>query len=274
MNQKKYNELLHYLKELKSTVVAFSGGVDSTLLLCAAKEALGDKVKAVTVAAPYTPRWELAEAKDFAKKLQVEHEIMEVEMLEAIRYNPENRCYLCKKEIFGRIATLAARQGYNHVSDGTNFDDLSDYRPGRQALAELGVKSPLLACRLTKDDIRALSKKKGLATWDKPAYACLLTRLPYGKEVTQELLTRIEAAERYLMRLGFAAVRVRCHDELARIEVNRQERKKLFDEEVAAEISAAFKQLGFRYVTMDLDGYRMGSFNVNQVNDPKGGQHE
>ncbi|WP_346355742.1 ATP-dependent sacrificial sulfur transferase LarE [Azotosporobacter soli] len=274
MNQKKYNELLHYLKELKSTIVAFSGGVDSSFLLWAAKEALGEKVKAVTLATIYTPRWELAEAKEFAQSLQVEHEIIEVEMPETIRFNPENRCYLCKKELFARITLLAERQGFQHVSDGTNFDDLSDYRPGRQALAELGVKSPLLACCLTKDEIRALSKEKGLATWDKPAYACLLTRLPYGQEVTQELLTRIEAAERYMMQLGFAAVRVRCHDELARIEVDRQERKKLFNEEIAAEISAVFKQLGFRYVTLDLDGYRMGSFNANQLNDPKGGQHE
>jgi uncharacterized protein len=220
INDKKYIDLLNYLKNLERVVLAFSGGVDSTFLLRAAKEALGDNMKAVTVLSPYIPKWEVAEAKQLAEK-----------------------------------------QGYNYVIDGTNLDDIGDYRPGLKALKELEIKSPLLECKLTKEKIRSLSKQLGLKTWDKPSYACLLTRIPYGNELKVEDFEKIEEAEKYMMKIGFRAVRVRCHGDLARIEVNRDDRIKLTNEKTMDDISSKFKEFGFKYVTLDLQGYRVGSLN-------------
>lgn len=257
----KYEQLSAYLKNLGSVMLAFSGGVDSTFLLLAAQEALGNKVKAVTVVSPYTPRWEVEEARSLARELKVEHEIIERGIPEAIRNNPENRCYLCKREIFTEICALAKLQGFAHVADGTNFDDLGDYRPGLQALRELKIKSPLLECRIGKAEIRELSKGKELKTWDKPPYACLLTRLPYGREVTVEELVRIEKAERSLMKLGFLAVRVRSHGDLARIELDKAAEDSLLEPSVRSAALTACREAGFRYVTLDLEGYRVGSFN-------------
>lgn len=261
INNEKYMKLIDYLKKLDRVVLAFSGGVDSTFLLKAAKEALEDNIKAVTILSPYIPKWEVDEAKELVKELKVKYEIVEVPIIDEIQHNPEDRCYLCKKAVFGMIQDIAKKEGYNYVIDGTNFDDLGDYRPGLKALGELEVKSPLLECKLTKEEIRSLSKELGLNTWDKPPYACLLTRIPYGNELKVEDFEKIEEAEKYMMSIGFRAVRVRCHGDLARIEVNKNDRVKLFNEGILDEISSKLKKIGFKYITMDLEGYRVGSFN-------------
>ncbi|WP_432408312.1 ATP-dependent sacrificial sulfur transferase LarE [Wukongibacter sp. M2B1] len=261
INNEKYMKLIDYLKKLDRVVLAFSGGVDSTFLLKAAKEALKDNIKAVTILSPYIPKWEVEEAKELVKELKVKYEIVEVPIIDEIQHNPEDRCYLCKKAVFGMIQDIAKKEGYNYVIDGTNFDDLGDYRPGLKALGELEVKSPLLECKLTKEEIRSLSKELGLNTWDKPPYACLLTRIPYGNELKVEDFEKIEEAEKYMMSIGFRAVRVRCHGDLARIEVNKNDRVKLFNEGILDEISSKLKKIGFKYITMDLEGYRVGSFN-------------
>jgi len=261
INNEKYNELIKYIKGLGKVVLAFSGGVDSTFLLKAAKEALGDNLKAVTIMSPYIPKWEIAEAKELAKELGVQHEIIEAPIINSIRFNSEDRCYLCKTAVFSMILSVAKEQDYNYVIDGTNFDDISDYRPGLKALKELEIKSPLLECKITKAEIRAFSQELGLNTWDKPAYACLLTRIPYGNELRVEDFEKIENAEKYMMSIGFRAIRVRCHGDLARVEVARQDRSKLFDEELLDTISQKIKECGFKYVTLDLQGYRVGSFN-------------
>lgn len=261
INNYKYNELIKYLKSLGKVVLAFSGGVDSTFLLKAGKEALGDNVKAVTILSPYIPKWEIAEAEELVKELGVKHEIIEAPIIESIRFNPEDRCYLCKTAVFNMILDLAEKQGYDCVIDGTNFDDISDYRPGLKALKELEVKSPLLECKITKAEIRTFSKELGLKTWDKPPYACLLTRIPYGNELKEEDFVKIENAEKYMMSIGFRAVRVRCHEDLARVEVDRHDRSKLFNEELLDTIAQNIKDCGFKYVALDLQGYRVGSFN-------------
>jgi uncharacterized protein len=265
ISNEKYIKLLSYLQKLEKVVLAFSGGVDSTFLLKATKEALGDNMKAVTIRSPYIPKWEIAEAKELVKELGVAHEIIEAPIIDEIRHNPENRCYLCKTAVFSMIQSVAKKEGYHYVLDGTNFDDKDGYRPGMKALQELDVKSPLLDCQLTKKEIRSLSKELGLNTWDKPSYACLLTRIPYGNELKAEDFEKIETAEKYMMDRGFRAIRVRCHENLARIEVDKEDQKKLFDEKILKEISNKFKEFGFKYVTLDLDGYRVGSFDETML---------
>lgn len=261
INNEKYNELIKYLRSLGKVVLAFSGGVDSTFLLKVIKEALGDNAKAVTIMSPYIPKWEIEEARALVKELGVAHEIIEAPIIDSIRFNPEDRCYLCKTAVFSMILSVAKKQGYNYVIDGTNYDDIGDYRPGLKALKELDIKSPLLECKITKAEIRAFSKELGLNTWDKPPYACLLTRIPYGNELRVEDFEKIENAEKYMMSIGFRAVRVRCHGDLARIEVDRNDRSKLFDEKLLDAIDEKLKEIGFKYVSLDLKGYRVGSFN-------------
>lgn len=261
MNQK-YENLLAYIREKESLIIAFSGGVDSTFLLKAAKDALGDKVKAVTVHSPYIPTWEVDEAKEFVKQFNISHEMIELDFIDpSIMDNPKDRCYLCKKVIFCRILELAKEQKYSYVCDGTNFDDTKDYRPGMVALKELGVISPLLECGFTKAEIRDMSNTLGLPTWNKPAYACLMTRLPYDVRVSIADLRKIEAGELFMMNLGFKAVRVRHHGDLARIEVDPANRSSLFDVDLLDKIGQHFKSIGYTYVTLDVLGYAMGSFN-------------
>ena len=257
----KYHRLIQYLKDLESVVVAFSGGVDSTFLLKAAKEALGDKVTALTVVSPYIPKWEIEEAKELVKHIGIKHSFIEVPIIDEIRNNPSDRCYLCKKAIFTLIKNFALDNGYKYVVDGTNFDDTKDYRPGLRALGELGITSPLLECEITKSEIRDFSKELGLNTWDKPPYACLLSRIPYDTRLTEEEFRKIESSEKYLMDKGFRAVRVRSHGEIARIEVPTAERQKLFNLELMDEIVKSLKGFGFKYISMDMEGYRTGSLN-------------
>lgn len=258
----KYKNLINYLKDLGSVAVAFSGGVDSTLLLRAAKEALGDNAISITIVSPYIPKWEIKEAKELTDKIGIKSYFIEVPMIEEIRYNPEDRCYICKKSVFNKINCMAKEKGIKYIIDGTNADDTKDYRPGMRALEELGVKSPLLENNINKEEIRILSKELKLDTWNKPAYACLLSRIPYNQEIKKEDLVRIEKAEVYLMKLGFRAVRVRSHGNLARIEVPQKERMKLFNESILEKVSKELKELGFKYVTVDIEGYKMGSLNA------------
>lgn len=257
----KYEKLLASLSEAQSAIVAFSGGVDSTLLLHAAKEALGDKALAVTISTPYVPRWEIAEAQEFVKGLGVEHTMIELPFPEEIRMNPADHCYTCKKILFGELCELAQTRGYKQVLDGTNIDDLADYRPGLKALAELGIISPLKDAGLTKQDIRDLSREFNLPTWDKPSFACLLSRLEIDTPVTDEALQRVEHAEVFLINNGFPAVRVRCHGDVARIEVPSDQVPQLVAANALHRFDAKLKELGFRHVAVDLAGYTMGSLN-------------
>lgn len=258
---KQYDNLLQYIKELKSVAVAFSGGVDSTFLAYVAHEALGDSAIAITIESPYIPKWEIQEAKDLAKKIGIRHIVLPATIDESIKNNPADRCYLCKTVVFSKILETAKNQGIGIVMDGSNLDDTKDYRPGMRALAELKVMSPLMDCKWTKEMIRSSSKDVGLDTHDKPAYACLLTRIPYDTEITRQSLERIEKSEVYLMGIGFRAVRVRDHGDLARIEVARDKRKELFNEELLDEISDELKSYGYKYVAIEASGYSMGSFN-------------
>lgn len=258
----KYEALLDALRSMKRIAIAFSGGVDSTFLAYAAKQALGENAVAITVNSPYIPDWELNEAKSLAKSIGIKHQIIDIDQIpDSIKTNPQDRCYLCKKAVFKKIKDAAKGLSLEHVVDGSNFDDTKDYRPGMIALKELDIKSPLLTESWTKDEIRAASKSFELPTHDKPAYACLLTRIPYDTEIEIEALRRIEEAEVFMMGLGFRAVRVRCHGNLARIEVSREDRKNLFDEALLDQISVRLKEIGFTYVTFEASGYSMGSFN-------------
>lgn len=258
---KHYEQLKTYIKALGKVAVAFSGGVDSTFLAYVAKEALGDQAMAITVDSPYIPRWEIEEAKVLAKQIGIEHMVLNATIDPTIAENPSDRCYLCKKVIFTKILEAAKKKGVEVVMDGTNFDDTKDYRPGLVALEELSIESPLMACEWTKKMIREASKEAGLPTHDKPAYACLLTRLPYDTRITMVELQRIERSEVYLMDLGFRAVRVRSHGDLARIEVARDKRKDLFNEALLDQISEKLKSFGYKYVSIEAAGYSMGSFN-------------
>ena len=261
INNTKYSTLIDYLKKLGNVAVAFSGGVDSTFLLFAVKEALGERVIAFTVDTPYIAKGEIEEAKEIAKRYSITHQIINVPFVDTIKYNPEDRCYLCKKAIFSSLQEITKRQGFRNLLDGTNSDDMGDFRPGLKALKELQVISPLRECGLTKTDIRGISKELNLPTWDKPPYACLLTRIPFNHDITLEEIERIEKAEKHLIDLGFKFIRVRSHGDLARIEINKEKLHSILEEETSNNIYNKLKELGFSYVTIDILGYRMGSMN-------------
>jgi pyridinium-3,5-biscarboxylic acid mononucleotide sulfurtransferase len=259
----KQEKLFEALKSMDSCMVAFSGGLDSTYLLWAANRILGDRTAAITLASPYTPAWEVGEARQTAKQMGVSYFLVVIPHVpEEIRFNPEDRCYRCKKRLFAYILAEAEARGLRHVADGTNADDAGDHRPGIRALRELHVRSPLQEAGLTKEEIRTLTRAAGLGAWQKAPCACLLTRLPHGREITAAELTRIDCAEQYLHALGFPAVRVRSHGELARIELPGQEGKRIFSEDLAEEIARNLQELGYRYVALELSGYRMGSMNA------------
>ena len=261
MKKSTYQQLLQHIKEMKHAAVAFSGGVDSSLLAYVTRDALGHDMVAITVRTPYIPDWEIKEARLFAKKYNIAHEIIELAIPADIIHNPPNRCYLCKKEIFKAIQTRAKKLGINTIIEGSNKDDLSDYRPGMQALRELNIASPLLQLDIDKETIRAISREVALTTWDKPAYACLLSRIPYHTEITATELERIAKAEMALRELNIYGARVRSHGDIARIEMPKAGFADLLKTDVRTRLVEKIKACGYVYVTLDLEGYQMGSLN-------------
>lgn len=258
----KKEKLESILQELESVVIAFSGGVDSSVLLAAATGVLAkDRVLAVTAVSETYLSEELAVARDLATKLNVPFTVLETEELTIPGFseNPPERCYHCKKELFGKLSALATAQGYQFVVDGSNVDDTGDWRPGMKAAAELGVRSPLREAGFTKEDVRALALHLGLENWNKPAMACLSSRFPYGQPITKEKVAQVAAAERFLRTLGFAQLRVRHHGDTARIELPADRLREAVT--LTAQIVPHFRQIGFTYITLDLAGYRTGSMN-------------
>ena len=261
---RKYDVLRRSLEEMGSVAVAFSAGVDSTLLLKTARLVLGPQAAAVTVRSCFVPRRELNQAESFCRREGIRLICLDVDVLqvEGVRENPPDRCYLCKKALFSRIKQAAEAAGLAVVAEGSNADDLGDYRPGMRAIRELGVRSPLLEAGLTKAEIRALSKELGLPTWDKPAMACLATRFPTGTCLEPDAIARVEQAEELLRDMGLRQLRVRVHGELARIELAEDELPGMEDPELRLAVDRGLKELGFRWVCLDLAGYRTGSMNI------------
>lgn len=261
--ERKYDRLAEILLEMETVLVAFSGGVDSTFLLKAARDLLGDKAAAITVDAPFHSRYEIAEAKRLAAVIGARHFILNVHNLQVdgLDDNPPDRCYVCKKAVFSLCRKQARDGGFRFLVDGSNADDLQDFRPGRRALAELEVRSPLLEAGLEKGEIRELSRKLGLDTWNKPALACLLTRFPHGERITVERLAMVERCEEYLRSRGYGQFRVRAHGEIARIELAPEELGRILAAGERTAVTGYFHAAGFRYVALDLDGYRCGAMN-------------
>jgi len=260
----RYARLKDELARFGSVVVAFSGGVDSTFLLKVAIDVLGsDKVLALTATSPTYPEFEFQEACRLAGQFGARQLVVESNELEipGFAQNDRRRCYHCKSELFSICRDKARELGYAEILDGSNLDDLQDYRPGREAACELAVRSPLLEAGLGKEDIRTLSRRLHLPTADKQAFACLSSRFPYGTEITAERLQQVDRCETFLRQQGFNNYRVRYHDEVARIEVAAAELDRFFDRELREKVTAAFKAAGFTYITLDLQGYRTGSMN-------------
>jgi pyridinium-3,5-biscarboxylic acid mononucleotide sulfurtransferase len=253
------------LKEMGLAVLAYSGGVDSSLLLRAASGVMGPRLIAVTAVSETYPAGELLSAEEFARMLGVTHKVLHTEELSSedfVKNTPE-RCYHCKSELFAKLRRIADSEGIAFVIEGSNTDDLNDYRPGRKAAQEFGLRSPLVEAGFSKADVRECARMLHLPVWDKPSLACLSSRIPYGIRITPEILQIVQAAEDQLRAHGFRQVRVRHHGDIARIEVTRQDFTKLISSDIMVAITAAFKELGYTYVCLDLEGYRTGSMNEN-----------
>jgi uncharacterized protein len=264
MIQNKSIKLDSILSDLKSFVIAFSGGVDSSFLAFRAKSLSGLTIMTVTIRTPYMPAREITEAADFAEKKGIDHRVIDLEFPEIIRHNPTERCYLCKRILFSELLAFARKNDFKYVIDGTNLDDTVGFRPGLKALRELGIMSPLAEAGLTKSDIRELSHRAGLQLWEKPAMACLLTRIPYDTKVTTEMLKMIEKAEDLLFERGYPGTRVRMHDNVARIECLPGYIERIIHDPGRELIVSDLKKIGFRYISLDLEGYRTGSMDCEK----------
>lgn len=261
----KYERLKAILSSYESLIVAFSGGVDSSFLLKVAHDVLGEKVLAISVQTPYIAEWEMDDARAIADEIGAKHLVMEKPWVEALRENPENRCYVCKHALFSSLKTFAKERGFSVVAEGSNVDDTMEHRPGRVALAELAIATPLLEAGLTKAEIRALSKAFGLSTWDKPSYACLLTRFSHNQMIEEQALAMVGAAEGHLIEEGYGTIRVRYENALARIEMPKNLALELLNDNRLSQICAQLKALGFLHVTLDLEGYRYQNSTIKEV---------
>lgn len=264
--QEKYDKLKSIIKAAGRAAVAYSGGVDSTLLSKVSQEVLGRDAIAITLVSPMNAKSEMSDAVELAQEIGIKHFLIyDSEIEDQVAENPVDRCYFCKKIEFSKILEKAHEEQISIVFDGSNVDDLSDYRPGLKALTELEIRSPLREAGLTKSEIRQLSRQLGLRTWEKPAFACLASRVPYGEKITHEKLSKIDRAEEYLRSIGLVQFRVRNHEDMARIEVAPAERSKLFREDLLDQISLQLKSFGYSYVCLELEGYVTGSLNRNIV---------
>ncbi len=259
--KEKHDLLRNIIRSMESVIVAFSGGVDSTLLARIAFDELGEKSLAITAKSETYPSLEIEKAVEIANQIGIKQEIIISEELDMPEFseNPVNRCYYCKKELFSKLLDIAKDRGFKYVLEGSNYDDLNDYRPGMQAIDELGIRSPLREAGLTKAEIREISKNLGLPTWNKPSFACLSSRFPYGTQITREKLKTVGEAEMFLRSLGVSQIRVRHHDQIARIEVVDEEMDIIFRNR--HKIVGKLRELGYNYITLDLQGYRTGSMN-------------